>query len=144
MIGQGIHIAFYTWWEMIHRQGNPAGIVVSIRNPGAQLPEFEPGWKAIHYETFHDIDSRFHDFQMMTYRQAFRTAVFVERQARREEINEIAIHCQDGVSRSAAVAVAVAERLGVSLEQPTDGANLLVLRKMRFALAVCRMLRPIL
>lgn len=144
MIEQGIHIAFYTWWEMIHREGNPAGIVVSIRNPGAQTPEFEPGWKAIHYETFHDIDSRYHDFQMMTYRQAFRIALFVERQLRREEVNEIAIHCQDGVSRSAGVAVSLSERLGVALEQPTDGANLLVLRKMRFAIAVCRILRPIL
>ncbi|WP_432263287.1 hypothetical protein [Cupriavidus sp. TMH.W2] len=130
-----MNIAFFNWRDIAYRDSNPNGVVVSIRNPGTEPPEFVPGWKAIYAETFHDIDSRYGDFKMMTLRQAVRLVGFIEQQAQ-EGIDEMAIHCHDGVSRSAAVAVFAAERFGLRLQAPTDGANPLVLRRMRQAYAL--------
>ncbi|WP_425953096.1 hypothetical protein [Ralstonia pseudosolanacearum] len=128
-------VAFFSWRDIAYRDSNPNGAVVSIRNPGTEPPDFDPGWKAIHTEAFHDIDGRYGDFKMMTLRQALRIVGFIERQAC-AGIDELAIHCHDGVSRSAAVAVFVGERFELPLKAPVDGANPLVLRRMRQAYAL--------
>jgi predicted protein tyrosine phosphatase len=135
-------IGFYSWREMIYRTANPRGIVISIRNPGTENPEFEPGWKAIHTEFFHDIDGRYDGFRAMSQWQAMRIAAFVERQLR-QGIDEVAIHCHDGVSRSAGIATATARHLGLSLTQPNDGANRLVEARMRWAYGALRLRYPL-
>ncbi|ABO59732.1 hypothetical protein BSFA1_79570 (plasmid) [Burkholderia sp. SFA1] len=128
-------IAFFNWRDIAYRDSNPNGAVVSIRNPGTEPPDFDAGWRAIHAEAFHDIDSRYGDFKLMGLAQALRIVRFIEQQAR-GGIDELAIHCHDGVSRSAAVAEVASERFRVPLLLPTDGANPLVRRRMRHAYAI--------
>lgn len=135
-------IGFYSWRDIIYRTANPRGIVISIRNPGTDDPEFEPGWKAVHTEFFHDIDGPYGDFKPMSLPQAMRVAAFIERHVR-DGINEIAVHCHEGVSRSAGVATATARHFGLLLTRPTDGANCLVESRMRWAYAALRIRYPI-
>jgi predicted protein tyrosine phosphatase len=127
---------------MIYRAANPRGIVISLRNPGTEDPEFEPGWKAVHTEFFHDIDGPYAGFQAMSLWQAMRVAAFVERHLS-DGTDEIAIHCHEGVSRSAGVATVTAQHLGLLLTQPADGANCLVESRMRWAYAAMRIRYPI-
>jgi len=136
-----MRIGFFSWRDIIHRPANANGVIVSVRDPGADLPNFERGWKAVHTEVFHDIDGQYGGFKTMNVRQAWRIAAFVESYAK-AGIDEIAIHCHYGESRSAAVAVVVDEHHGVKLHQAVDGANPLVLRRMRLAYALYRILHP--
>lgn len=62
---------------------------------------------------------------------------FIDRQARREEFIDLVVHCQAGISRSAAVAQFVADRYGVPIDQAnpdTSAANARVLRLLNKAM----------
>ena len=96
------------------RPGDPAWAVISISQPGdpAQLID---GWHSVHRVEFHDADpdrtttrKRKEARVVMDAQQAKQIIKFVKDVA--PEVVGIMVHCQGGISRSAAVAKWIAER----------------------------------
>lgn len=95
--------------------GWPDWAVISINDPYAALGEARlmPGWHAIHQCAFHDVDpdnpiGEMDEFlECITDAQAKAIVAFVREVA--PDIEGILVHCNSGVSRSAAVAKWIAE-----------------------------------
>jgi predicted protein tyrosine phosphatase len=97
-------------------------IVVSIYTPGRPRPEIgrRCGLKAILYASFHDAEPAEGftlppDLILMTQDQARAIWEFVKRHER--NIGSIVCHCEQGISRSPAVAIALAEVFGSDVSQ---------------------------
>ena len=96
--------------------------VISIRDPGSELVDLQPGWFDVLSMVFHDInrDQLKHvsahlradmekNYAMMTPRHAEEIVRFVDRLVR-QGVEGFLVHCEAGISRSAAVAKWIAER----------------------------------
>ena len=92
-------------------------IVISIQTPGRPKPRIPQrcGLKGVLYTAFDDAEpagDRFlpSDVVLMTREQARNIWIFVKRHEK--EIGSIVCHCEQGISRSPAVAIALAEAFG--------------------------------
>lgn len=70
----------------------------------------QPGWAAVLYQRFHDTDGGQQGLELFSDEQARQVLAFA---AQHEQAPELVVHCQMGQSRSAAVALYLAERYGV-------------------------------
>lgn len=92
-------------------------IVVSIYTPGRPRPEIPRrcGLKAVFFTSFHDAEpdgglALPADIVLMTREQAREIWTFVTRH--QNQVGSIVCHCEQGISRSPAVAIALAEAFG--------------------------------
>lgn len=92
-------------------------VIVSIYSPGRPKPAIprRTGLKAVFYASFHDAEpgSKLQSFEgvvLMTRDQARGIWRFVKRY--RNQVGSIVCHCEQGISRSPAVAIALAEAFG--------------------------------
>jgi predicted protein tyrosine phosphatase len=92
-------------------------IVVSIYTPGRPKPAIPRrcGLKGIFFTSFHDAEpdgemSLPADIVLMTREQAMAIWKFVKRH--QNQVGSIVCHCEQGISRSPAVAIALAEAFG--------------------------------
>ena len=92
-------------------------IIVSIYSPGRPKPAIprRVGLKAVFYTSFHDAEpgSKLRlpeKVVVMTREQAREIWTFVKRH--QNQIGSIVCHCEQGISRSPAVAIALAEAFG--------------------------------
>jgi predicted protein tyrosine phosphatase len=112
--------------------------VVSITDPGKAAASLKPGWKAILRLAFDDVDPL--TFPGMNLEpcpvdadRAAELARYVASQMGR--CTRIVIHCRHGISRSGAVAKAVAEAVGASFPAGYREHNRHVYQMVRSALA---------
>ena len=117
-------------------------IVISIYTPYWPKPVIPRrcGLKAVHATSFHDAEptegfSLPVDIVLMTPEQAREIWKFVKRH--QEEIGSIVCHCEMGISRSPAVAIALAEFFGgdVAEIRANSDPNQFVYRLMKQAIA---------
>ncbi len=93
--------------------------LISITDPGGAQAQLRPGWERVLRCAFNDLDPlRFPDRQdeddaglAMNRQQVLGVARFVLQAA--SSCRRLVVHCRYGVSRSAAVAKAVAEHFGL-------------------------------
>lgn len=96
--------------------------IISISDPFSEPAKFNKNnrtVKNILYLSFYDIDedtkSIFKGFEPMTYDDAIKIADFVKNM--KDKVESIWINCEVGVSRSAGVALAIAEYLNIDTTQ---------------------------
>jgi predicted protein tyrosine phosphatase len=115
-------------------------VVISIRDPGTSKPEIPrpTSLKGVFYTAFHDAEPAFGlqlpiYIVMMNAEQAKAIWRFVDHY--RNGINTIVCHCEQGMSRSPAVALALAEVLG------EDGDVEMISKSYQPNAYVCRLMR---
>jgi len=87
--------------------------VISITDPDDQPAKLMDGWMAVHRLSFQDLDptssseKKLRTRVLMTKDQAREIAAFVASVA--DDVEGILVHCQGGISRSAAVSKWIAE-----------------------------------
>lgn len=114
-----------------------AAAIISITDPGRPEAQLDPAWGAVLRLSFHDVDAltfpgQDGHLQEMSSDQVVELARFVAEHSR--ACRRWVVHCRHGVSRSAAVAKAIAEALGAPFPQDYREYN-------RFVHAVLR--RPL-
>ena len=115
--------------------GDVTSLMISITNPAQPLATLRSNWGAIHRLQFHDVDS--YDYlghKVFNNTDAEGICQFL--QAHANTTSGIVVHCHSGVSRSTAIAKALAEhyRLALYPEEPKY-YNPLVYKIMRKALS---------
>jgi predicted protein tyrosine phosphatase len=93
-------------------------VVISIRDPGTPRIQFgnRVGLRDVLFTAFHDAEPASGSqlpktIRLLTRRQALRLARFVW--THRNKVRSIVCHCEQGMSRSPAVALAISEVLGI-------------------------------
>ena len=112
--------------------------LVSITDTAAAPAVIRDGWQAVLRVAFDDKDpvhfpDDYEDLQEISAAQAAAIAAFVADQQR--HCTRLVVHCHYGVSRSAAVAKAVAESAGLPFPQDYADHNDYVYQALRRALA---------
>ena len=103
--------------------------LISITEPG-ELADLAQGWDHLHRISFHDCDeSTFSGCILFDSSMADRLIDFVD--CLPHDVNRIFIHCNAGISRSAAVAKFISERLDVNFNNQYPLYNKLVYRTLR-------------
>jgi predicted protein tyrosine phosphatase len=100
--------------------------LVSITDPGKAPADLLDGWTAVLRVRFHDIDPVSYpedcdDLQPLSADQAAEIANFCWENALR--CRRLVVHCRYGVSRSAAIAKAVCDVLGLAFPEDYDDHN---------------------
>jgi predicted protein tyrosine phosphatase len=114
--------------QAVDTPGRPDTAVISITNPGTTPASIRPGWGALLRVEFmdYDMDSIVSPWiradieqlgKHMTAAQAAEIVAFVRELP--EGITELLVHCEAGVSRSAAVALWACGRSGLTY-RPAD------------------------
>ena len=108
---------------------DPEWAVISIHDPNKSTPELRVGWGAVLTLAFHDKEdpelARMTGFwQLFRAEQARAACSFVERQVKSS--TGLLIHCESGLSRSPAMARAMAERFGWVINSDWPRGNQLV------------------
>jgi predicted protein tyrosine phosphatase len=109
-------------------------VLISITDPNRSDAALGPGWADVLRLKFDDVDSvtfpgQDRHLQEITADQVAEIAAFVSAHA--SSAQRLVVHCRHGVSRSAAVARAVAQALGLSFPADYDGYNRLVYLALR-------------
>lgn len=106
--------------------------MISISTPGDDLAKLHPDWlkHPVHKSVFHDIDREQDYYQCFTDVQAFAMVMFIKEL---KEINTsyMYVHCDAGISRSAAVALYMSEYLNLYFPSSYSHFNSLVYRKLK-------------
>lgn len=102
-------------------KGDGPAVLLSITDPGTPSPEsaFEHGYRDVLRVSFHDAQhaSLAVDVEPIQGYQAQAIACFILHNRRRYDQCQLVIHCESGVSRSAAVAAAVSRFLGDTVDE---------------------------
>lgn len=103
-------------------------VVISVRDPGTSLPRLKQatGLRGVLRLAFHDAEPTRtfrlpESVRLMTEGDARKIATFIRKHL--SEIGLIVCHCEQGMSRSPAVACALAESLGESTERLLAGTQ---------------------
>lgn len=97
--------------KAIELAGNPDWAVISITSPGDDPVELKPGWAAVLRLAFVDADRHSTDGELFSDDMAAQVIAFAQQAI--SEGRSVLVHCLFGVSRSAAVAVALSEYHGL-------------------------------
>jgi predicted protein tyrosine phosphatase len=107
---------------------NTPYIIISIHTPNWPQPEIpcRCGLKAVLYTSFHDAEptggfSLPADMVLMTSEQARIIWKFVKQH--RKKVETIVCHCEQGISRSPAVAIALAEAFGSDVTEIRENSH---------------------
>jgi predicted protein tyrosine phosphatase len=103
--------------------GSPAapGIpVISIHDRSEPALELQPGWADVLVQRFHDTDGTLMGLEVFSEAQARDVLAFA---ARHRGCVELTVHCQQGQSRSAAIALYLAEKYGIPCYQGMDAVT---------------------
>jgi len=115
---------------------DPCTVVVSITDPDLPPARLADGWRAVHRAAFHDVVSR-NDPTLVaiTPTQAAAIVAFLEAWHHEPEEVELLVHCEAGLSRSAAVARFAAEWYDLPLPHEPDypHCNIEVISQLRRA-----------
>lgn len=84
--------------------------LISIYDRSEARLEPGPGWADVLYLRFHDTDGRIMGLEQFTLEHAQQVCQFAESH---KDLNELVVHCAMGRSRSAAVALFLAEKYHV-------------------------------
>jgi predicted protein tyrosine phosphatase len=106
--------------------------IISISKPGREPANLRWGWCGILRLAFHDIsaeDRASSSRQIFSHEQARDVWTFVDEHA--PFVDGILVHCDAGISRSAAVAKAIAERYALAFPAGYDRHNRLVLDRLQ-------------
>lgn len=100
-------------------QGRPTAAIISITDPGQVRAELKSGWGATLRVAFHDSDPitfpfANQDLTPMKEVQGLQIAQFIE--AIPQTVRSLVVHCRSGISRSAAIAKAIAEAHGLAFD----------------------------
>jgi predicted protein tyrosine phosphatase len=100
--------------------------LISITDPNRPPAKLQDGWAAVLRTSFDDIDpvtfpDDFEDLRAIGADQVIEIAEFVRNHAR--TCRRMVVHCRYGVSRSAAVAKAIAEAADISFPVSYDEHN---------------------
>ena len=100
-------VIFYP--RAVAEQLQPSGqeVIVSIHDRSQAPAKLQEGWKDILRLSFHDTDVAKDDYDVFSQDQAREVMAFIEKHSR---VECIAVHCNMGVSRSAAVAMFISEQ----------------------------------
>jgi len=85
----------------------PTQVCISITSPPSARAELRDGWLDVLRLQFHDMDVEGPDWSLMSDDQARRLVAFVRHHRRADFV----VHCEAGLSRSPAVALAIHEIL---------------------------------
>ena len=88
-------------------------VVISIHDRSEPPLELQPGWSDVLLQRFHDTDGRLMGLEVFSDAQARDVLAF----AARHRGAELIVHCQQGHSRSAAIALFLSEKYGVPCYQ---------------------------
>jgi len=109
-----------------------AVISISGLNPAV----LKDGWHSVLKLEFDDIDTPEEPYILFSDSQANRIIDFVEEVRASHEVEGILVHCQAGISRSAAVAKWIAEKYGLSFPGKYMLYNKHVYRTLREAMCI--------
>jgi len=119
---------------------SPDGVVVSLIDPGTPPPELSPGWRSALQLAFFDVDDDWVDtaqgqgLEVCEAEDARRILEFLDYWHEQSEgPGEVIAHCEQGISRSAAVAKFCARRYGLEFPWDYPFANRRVLRLLHDA-----------
>lgn len=101
------HVVFYprAMAEKLQPTGND--VMVSIHDCSQKPASLQKGWNAVLRLSFHDTDVAKPGYDLFSPEQAHQVMAFIEQHVDSERI---VVHCNMGVSRSAAVAMFIAEQ----------------------------------
>lgn len=85
-------------------------ILISIHDRSEPPLTPQPGWASVLVQRFHDTDGTIMGLEVFSVEQAREILSFVEQH---RDCDELIVHCQMGQSRSAGVALYLAEKYGV-------------------------------
>jgi predicted protein tyrosine phosphatase len=119
-------IAFMSREKAERMIGRSNMAIISITESGVEPADLRGQWGAVLRIQFDDRE--YEDPQLITFddSHAEQIARFIESMPR--GIDELHVHCWAGVSRSAAVAMCIANQLGIGLDGDTEFHNRLVHR----------------
>lgn len=98
----------------------PWSVLVSIHDRSEPRIVPQSGWQDVLYLRFHDSDGSHLGLEHFSLEQGLETLRFVHKHL---DAYELVVHCQMGVSRSAAVALFCAEVLGIPCFTSKDAAT---------------------
>ena len=100
-------VVFYS--RVIAEKLQPTGseVIVSIHDRSQEPATLQDGWKDILRLSFHDMDVAKENYDLFNQDQAKEVIAFIEKYA---DVERIVVHCNMGVSRSAAVAIFISEQ----------------------------------
>lgn len=90
--------------------------MISLTDPGSRLAALRKGWGAVLKLRFHDIDKQWQNYVMMSVDQARELLEWMEKHE--DHLEGIVVHCEQGISRSAAVAKFLRERYELPVDEP--------------------------
>ncbi len=107
-------VVFYP--RAIAEKLQPTGtqVMVSIHDRVQGPAALQTGWKDVLYLSFHDTDVAKEDYDLFSEEQAKEVIAFIDRHS---EVEQIVVHCNMGVSRSAAVAMFISDQQDRNLFQ---------------------------
>lgn len=88
----------------------PGSVLISIHDLSDPPMLAQPGWQEVLVLRFHDTDGQQSGLEVFAPEHARSILAFAERH---KDASELVVHCQMGYSRSAAVAIYLAEKYGV-------------------------------
>lgn len=120
--------------------GHPGALLVSLHDPGSPPPALQHGWRALLQLAFFDADDDMAEFAareglaLCEPADAVRIVRFLDHwHAQRDGPTDVVAHCEQGISRSAAVAKFCARRYGLDFPWDYPFANRRVLRLLHEA-----------
>ena len=110
------HVRFLSRRAAADLQPHPGAVLISIHDRSEPPLTPRAGWAAILVQRFHDTDGSQMGLEVFSNDQASEVLKFAQQH---QDCPELTIHCQQGSSRSAALALFLAEKYGVPCYQGT-------------------------
>jgi predicted protein tyrosine phosphatase len=95
-------------------QPQPGAVLISIHDRSEPPLTPRAGWAAVLVQRFHDTDGSLMGLEVFSNDQAREVLAFAQQH---QDCPELTIHCQQGSSRSAALALFLSEKYGVPCYQ---------------------------